>query len=67
MGESKSLKYRALILLKESLATDRQLARELGVSVPWVRMFRNGDIQSPNVDAVQRLYEHLSGTTLFKD
>lgn len=63
---SRSLKYRALCLLQESPQTDREVAKAIGVSVPWVRMFREGVIRAPNVDTIQRLYEYLSGKLLFE-
>lgn len=63
---SRSLKYRTLCLLQESPQTDREVAKAIGVSVPWVRMFREGVIHAPNVDTIQRLYEYLSGKQLFE-
>lgn len=64
--QSNSLKYRTLSLLQTSEISDRDLAREIGTSVPWIRLFKNGDIKAPNVDTVQRLYEFLVGKPLFE-
>lgn len=62
-----SLKERTRELLRNTTLSNRQIANELEVSVPWVKMFRDGEIKSPNVDVVQKLYEHLTGETLFQD
>lgn len=62
---SRSLKYRTLELLQKSPLSDKDISRQIGVSQPWVRMFREGDIKAPNVDTVQRLYEFLHGAPLF--
>ena len=64
-SSSRSLKYRALVLLNESPLADREIAKAIGISAPWIRLFKNGDIKAPNVDTVQRLYEYLSGKPLF--
>lgn len=64
---SNSLKYRTLQLLKESDQPPREIARAIGVSLPWVGMFRDGTIKSPSVDNVQRLYEYLAGKPLFSE
>lgn len=64
--QPRSLKYRTLQLLKSSAIPDRELARTIGISTPWIRLFREGDIKSPNVDTVQRLYEFLAQEPLFK-
>jgi predicted transcriptional regulator len=64
--QPRSLKYRTLQLLKTSTIPDRELAKTIGISIPWIRMFRDGDIKSPNVDTVQRLYEFLAKEPLFK-
>lgn len=64
-AEVNSLKYRTLLMLTSSSQTDREVAKAIGVSTPWVRLFRQGDIQAPNVDTIQRLYEYLAGRPLF--
>lgn len=66
MQESTSLKYRAWSLLRESARPHKDIAKEIGVSLPWVRLFLDGDIKSPSVDTVQKLYECLAGEPLFK-
>lgn len=63
---SRSLKYRTLLMLKECAKPDREVAKDIGTSVPWIRMFRDGDIKAPSVDTVQRLYEYLAGKPLFE-
>lgn len=67
MSKSRSLKFRTLQLLEACETPDRELAKAVGASAPWLRLFRQGDIESPNVDLIQRLYEHLSGAPLFND
>lgn len=64
---AKSLKYRTLLLLEKSGKPDRDIANAIGVSGPWVKMFRDGEVKNPGVDTIQRLYEHLTGAPLFKD
>lgn len=64
---SSSLKYRTLQLVQQCSLTDRQFATKFGVSIPWVRQFRNGEVKSPNVDLIQRIYEGLSGRQLFPE
>jgi hypothetical protein len=65
--ETRSLKYRTIILLQNTTLKDSEIARKFNVSIPWVRMFRDGVIKSPNVDVVQRLYEGLAGVSLFPE
>ncbi len=62
----KSLKEHTRGLLVASSESDRQIAETLECSVTWVTMFRDGRIKSPNVDVIQRLYEHLTGEPLLK-
>ena len=64
--QSPSLKERTLRLLQGAPQSDRDLARAIGTSVPWIRLFKNGDIKAPSVDTVQRLYEYLAEEPLFK-
>ena len=63
----RSLKYRTLKLLEKSPQTDKALANAIGVSTPWIKLFREGETKNPGVDTVQRLYEHLAGRPLFSD
>jgi transcriptional regulator with XRE-family HTH domain len=39
----------------------KQLAKELGVTVGWLRQLANGEIKEPGVNKVERLYNALSG------
>lgn len=64
---TKSLRQRTWELLNEAGTTPQELAPVLGVSEQWVRMFKAGRIKAPNVDVVQKLYEHLTSGPLFKD
>lgn len=64
---TRSLKHRALLLLRESPQTNKQIAEAVGTTAPWVAAFRAGDIRNPGVNTIQRLYEHLSGGPIFKD
>ena len=66
VAPSRSLKYRTLLMLKECAQPDKEVARAIGTSVPWIRMFREGDIKAPSVDTVQRLYEYLACKPLFE-
>lgn len=52
--------------LLASPLSDREVATVLSTSVTWVKMFREGTIKSPNVDTIQRLYEHLTGKPLLE-
>lgn len=61
-----SLKEHTRELLLSSELTDRQVAELLGCSITWVSMFRDGRIRAPNVDIIQKLYEHLAGQPLLK-
>lgn len=61
-----SLKEHTRELLKASGRSNREIAEELGCSVTWVEMFLAGRIKAPNVDIIQKLYEHLTGTSLLK-
>lgn len=65
--KSVSLKFRTWELLDKTTKTPREIAKDLGVSVQWVRLFKAHEIKSPNVDLVQRLYEYLNQAPLFKD
>lgn len=62
-----SLKDRTRQLLEESGLSDREVANVLGCSAQWVAYFRQKTVKSPNVDIIQRLYEHLTGEALLKD
>ena len=64
---SKSLRYRTLLLVRESEKSNRQIAEAVGTTAPWVAAFRSGSIKNPGVNTIQRLYEHLAGEPLFKD
>lgn len=61
---SKNLKAYTLELLGSAPFTDKEVATALETSVTWVRMFKAGEIKSPNVDLIQRLYEFLTGKPL---
>lgn len=63
----RSLMYRALELLQKTDQPHHTVAKAIGVTPAWVRMFRNGDIKDPGVNTIQRLYEYLAGRPLFKD
>ena len=64
---STSLKDRTYELLIKSGLSDREVAGIVGCTSQWVRLFRTQEISKPNVDLIQRLYEHLSGEPLLKD
>lgn len=61
-----SLKDRTHELLLASGLSDREVATILGCSAQWVFYFRQRTVKSPNVDIIQRLYEHLAGEPLLK-
>ena len=62
-----SLRQRTLELLKASDLTPLEIAEATGMTQEWARLLRLGRIKRPNVDAIERLYEVLSGERLFKD
>lgn len=47
--------------------SDRDLGKAIDMTPGWVRLFRAGDMKSPGVEAVQRLYEFLTKMPLLKD
>lgn len=67
MSEPRSLKYRTWELLQKAPTPPKEIARAVGMTPEWLKLFSTHQIQSPNVDAIQRLYEYLSGAPLFKD
>lgn len=61
---STNLKEHTRQLLIASDLPDREVACLLHCSMTWVRMFKDQQIKSPNVDLIQKLYEHLTGKPL---
>lgn len=67
MPEPRSLKYRAWCLLRDTPRPTKEIAKAIGTSTAWVRMFANDEIKDPGVNTIQKLYEYLSGEPIFKD
>jgi len=64
-----TLHTRTLELVRNAPRTMTLTEIALGADLPvaWVTSFFRGEIEAPNVNRVQRLYEHLVGRPLVLD
>jgi transcriptional regulator with XRE-family HTH domain len=49
---------------KTTELTDSEVARQLGCSTNWIKMFKSGAIKSPNVDRMEHLLFILTGESV---
>jgi transcriptional regulator with XRE-family HTH domain len=61
---SNLLKTTLLLLDATALDDWKRLAKELDVTVGWLRQLANGEIKEPGVNKIERLYSALSGKTV---
>ncbi len=59
-----TLHERTLELLKKDLRPLPAIGHQAGVPFYWLEKFVRGKIKDPSVNRIQKLYEHLTGTTL---
>ena len=61
---SNLLKATLELLDATALEDWKRLAKELGVTVAWLRQLANGEIKEPGVNKIERLYTALSGKSV---
>lgn len=54
-------------LMETSEASAEELAEVSGMTQSWIYLFKKNKINAPNVRAMQRLYEYLTGQPLIRN
>ena len=59
-----TLMQRTFELLQEANEPLLKMSQNADVSFYWLQKFKAGTVEDPSVNAVQKLYEYLSGKSL---